>query len=559
MQCKFLPHLAIAMILLLQSCSKVSEKTSGQTSPVQMVSSPAGTNLSVDLATGYNTFQFISANGGLSPQVANFSLFDGGLSEMVAYTGSAFQQWRITDAGNGYFTIMNDASGKFATSYPYQGKQILVQGYADTTTSGAQLWSIISVGDGGYKVINKASGLAITNAGAGNLALSPYAGNSSQWWGYHLLPNMAYRDDAVVRYFERSKGSISFDQVNSIPLTYGANNGKSLWIGEDTFTDNNGGWEPATRSFPCYGGDQIQFFDVHNSALLQPASHSWDPAQTPNLVTHNSVYKYEILASPDPTNHGGTYTWPGVGVEIDNHVYMYAHEGGGAFDETVMYDFTESTDGLDWGTAVRHEVPGLSTQTTIGYAIGWVKANDGYVYAYGGLTDAFGGSYLQLARFATGTPFTWEFWDGSAWSPTVVTTSASQIRVNNSNSAAIKANSSVCYINGKFVLVEMDFGYGCPSPNSPQNIYVSTSSSPTGPFSARQAVFTIEDRINGVLSNHYVINAHPEFDNGKNELLVTYCINYTGCTGVSPCTNNLTDPYYYEAKAVRIPYSQIGL
>jgi hypothetical protein len=83
MQCKFLPHLAIAMILLLQSCSKVSEKTSGQTSPVQMVSSPAGTNLSVDLATGYNTFQFISANGGLSPQVANFSLFDGGLSETM--------------------------------------------------------------------------------------------------------------------------------------------------------------------------------------------------------------------------------------------------------------------------------------------------------------------------------------------------------------------------------------------------------------------------------------------------------------------------------------------
>ncbi|RYE12651.1 MAG: hypothetical protein EOP51_31170 [Sphingobacteriales bacterium] len=123
----------------------------------------------------------------------------------------------------------------------------------------------------------------------------------------------------------------------------------------------------------------------------------------------------------------------------------------------------------------------------------------------------------------------------------------------------MKASNTMAYINGKFVFVEMDFGYQCPNTKDAHNIYISTSSSPTGPFSQRKIVYSIPDRINGVLSNHYVINAHPQFDNGKNELLVTYCLNYTGCTGVSPCTNNRTDPYYYQAKAVRIPLSIVGM
>ncbi|WP_345331406.1 hypothetical protein [Mucilaginibacter defluvii] len=45
-------------------------------------------------------------------------------------------------------------------------------------------------------------------------------------------------------------------------------------------------------------------------------------------------------------------------------------------------------------------------------------------------------------------------------------------------------------------------------------------------------------------------------NNGRNELLVTFCLNFTGCADVSPCTNNRTDPYYYQLKAVRIPYAR---
>jgi hypothetical protein len=458
--------LILSAAILSQSCHK-SETHSAAVSKSIL---DRTTGLSLYTAGEYGTYEFLDSEDGLAAQDSAYSLFDGTTGLVATYTGDESQKWRLTYMGNGYITIMNICSGKFAQANSVNGINTLVQNSADNADD--QLWLVKPVSAKGYEVVSKTSGLAITANGANPIQLQPLTGTAAQIWGYDALPPTAYRDDQVVQYLRRYTGSISFDQVNSIPLTYGANNGKSLWIGEDTFTDNNGGWNPVTRTFPCYGGDRIQFFDVRNSALLQPASHSWDPIQTSNVITHNSTYKYEILASPDPTNHGGTYTWPGVGVEIGSHVYMYAHEGGTTFNQTVMYDFTENPGGLDWGTAVRHVVPGLSTQNTIGYAIGWVKANDSYVYVYGGLTDAFGGSYLQVARFASATPFTWQFWNGTAWGDTVVTAPSSQIRTNASNSSALKSNSSMCYINGKFVLVEMDFGYGCPSPNSLQNIYI---------------------------------------------------------------------------------------
>ncbi len=187
-----------------------------------------------------------------------------------------------------------------------------------------------------------------------------------------------------------------------------------------------------------------------------------------------------------------------------------------------------------------------------------VKPGDGYVYAYG-TSSAFLTKFFHVARFATGSPYNWTFWNGSSWVSTPDSSDPAKLGLDGNTTKDGKTNNSITYINGKYVLVEMDYGYGCPSTNDPHNIYISTSTSPTGPFNARKKVYAIQDKINGVLANHYVINAHPQFNNGRNELLVTYCLNYTGCSGVSPCTNNRTNPYYYQAKAVRIPYTIAGL
>ncbi|RYE07684.1 MAG: hypothetical protein EOP51_33765, partial [Sphingobacteriales bacterium] len=304
------------------------------------------TGLKTTAVGDYGIYRMLSSTG-QSAEISAFSQANGGTLRLVNYTGTGHQKWRITDKGDGYFTIMCLASGKYLQAYKHENYDVVIQN--SPTNADNQLWRIKTVGTKGFSVFSKVNGLATTANGINPVQLKPYnSGNTLQIWGANALPNEGYRDDEVVRFFQRTKGSISFDQVNSIALKWGANNGKSLWIGEDTYTDNNGGWNPTTKDFPCYGGRNIQFFDVRNSALLQPASKSWDPDQTVNMTTTHSPYKYEILASPDPNNHGGTFSWPGVGIEIGNHVYMYVHEGGGSFNKTVMYDFTEST-GTNWG------------------------------------------------------------------------------------------------------------------------------------------------------------------------------------------------------------------
>ncbi len=489
--------------------------------------------------------------------VQQYTSFDSGYGTAQNQKWYLIQQISGAIDGSTPFKIMNVASGLYLEAPDGNNGTQLYTDHANGYPS--QVWYLKQVGSTNNYNIQNANGLVLTNyGGSANdgapISLINQANNNTQYWTLNKIAAEAYRDDQVVQYFLRTSGSIAFDQGSSIPLSYGANSGKVLWVAEDTYSDNNGGWQPATRSYPCG-----QFFDVRNSALLQPANHSFDQSQTSNLLTHNSTYKYEILPSPDPNDHGGTYTWPGVGIEVNNHVYMYAHEGGKSFNSTVLYDFTENTSGADWGTAVRHTVSGLSDQTAVDYPTGMVKPGDGYVYAYGNMSDSYGGKYLEVARFSVNTPFSWTFWNGTAWAASPSTASAAQLGVNGGGSKSVLSNNSVSFVNGKYVLVEMDFGYGCPAPNSAQNIYISTSASPTGPFKARQKVYAISDKINGVLCNHYVTNIHPEFNNAHNELLVTYCLNFTGCSGVSTCTNGRTDPYYYELKAVRIPYTIPGL
>lgn len=526
----------------LQSCHKSEVAKKGASYAIENSS-----GLALNSVGQYGAYQLINGDGGLSAEVANFSLVDGGTGDLATYTGAAHQKYRITYVGGGYFTLMNLGSGKFAQSYNYKDAQVLIQ--ATYTGSDAQLWAIAPISDKYYKAINKADGLAITGNGASAMiTLAPYTGAASQTWGYNLLANAAYRDDQVVNFFHRKHGSISFDQGNSIPLTYGANHGKVVWVTEDTYTQNDN-LQP-NGEYKCGW-----FFDIHNSLLLQPANHSWDESQTNNIITHNSPYTYEALASPG--GHNSTETWPGVGVEIGNHVYMYAYEGPPAngFNKTVIYDFTENaTGGLDWGTGVRHEVAGVSDQDSISYSTGMVKPGDGYVYAYG-TVGIFIFKNVYVARFAESDPFNWTFWNGTTWAAKPTTAKAAIIQFIGHDDGTL-ANTAVSYINGKYVMMQMDLGFFCD--NNPHDIYMSTSSSPTGPFTNKVEVFTIEDMINGHLCNYYTPCIHPEFTNGKNELLVTYCLNYTACQ-VSTCTNGYLDPNYYQVKGVRIPYSVIGL
>ena len=515
-------------------------------------------------AFSYGTYTFTNKSSNKVMQVTaagDSMLYDHALLQQNDYTGSGtatspHQKWIIIPQEkklNGYYVykIMNTASGKYLTSHGNTAGMQLWQYRRDSLYD--QLWHILSYRNA-YIIINAGNGLAVVNknASAQNLTAITQekftASNTAAYWNISSIPAESYRDDDVVNFFHRPKienTTVAFDQGNSIPLTYGNNNGKTLWVTEDCYTcdelKDNG-------MLNCW------FFKYHNSALLQPAGNNWDPVQTPNITTHNSPQSnLEIIASPG--NHNSTYSWPGVGIEVNNHVYMYCWESraGTLSPNQVLYDFTENDNGVDWGTAIRTTPHGMSGQVKVVYSNGMVKPGDGYVYVFGSKGVGLG-SNIYLARFPQADAQAWQFWNGTAWDTALNSTKTAAITIGSTISA--QANTAVSYVNGKYVMMSMDLGFFCDP--TVHNIYISTSSSPQGPFTAPAIVFTINDMFYGHLARYYTPAIHPQFDNGHNELLLTYCLNYSGCAE-SPCVNGEQDPNFYQVKAVRVPYSLIGL
>lgn len=525
----------------------------------------SGTDLSatVNTAFGYGTFTFSNKSSNKVMQVsgADSMLYDYDLVQQATYTGTGIatapnQKWIIIPQNiqlHGYpvYRIMNIASGKFLTSPNNNIGAQLLQYRKDSSLN--QLWHIQALNNA-YIIINAGNTLAVVNKNGSSENFTAITQekfvntNTAAYWTITKIPDESYRDDDVVNFFHRPKienTTVAFDQGNSIPLTFGNNNGKSLWITEDCYT-----WDELKDN----GLLNCWFFKYHNSALLQPAGSNWDPAQTPNITTHNSTAgNLEIIASPG--DHSATYSWPGVGVELNNHVYLFCWESanGSIPENQVLYDLTENDNGLDWGTAIRTTPKGMSGQTTIVYSNGMVKSNDGYVYAYGSKGVGLG-SYIYLARFPKNNTQQWQFWNGTTWNTIPDPQRSAAIKVG--PAASTQANTAISYVNGKYVMMTMDLGYFCDP--AVHNIYISTATSPQGPFTQPKLVFTINDIFLGHLARYYTPAIHPQFNNEHNELLVTYCLNYSACAQ-SACVNNSQDPNFYQVKGVRIPYSLIGL
>jgi len=524
----------LASAIVVQSCRKnETAKTGSLTTNFDHTTGLAALRTAGD----YDTYQLISAVDGTSGQIANLSLANGGTVNLSAYTGTAHQKWRITYVGGGNYTIMNMGSGKFLQSYLYNGKQVLIQNSADNADD--QLWGIAPESGNGYHAINKASNLAITANGSNVMGLYPYTASATQIWGYNTLGPTAYRDDQVVNFFHRtltSQGSVAFDQGSSIPLS----DGRVLWIAEDSFDGNE---LTPDGNLKCY------YLEYRNSVIIQPASHSWDPALTPNVtITNSSDGRPKQVFDIQPNTE---WTWPGVGIQVGNKVYVYAGEGSGlGATNQALYVLTPGV-GTNIANVQRTTPAGMSGQTQVGFALGFVKPGDGYVYAYGGQGVFFNATHVNVARFAESDPQTWTFWNGTSWDTTLNPSTIATL-------ASTQQNVTVSYLNGKYIMMQMDLGYFC-DPTS-HDIYISTSSSPTGPFTTPVKVFTIEDMYQGHLNRYYTPMIHPEFDNGKNELLITYCVNFGACTtNIPDCQNNEMQSIEYQVKGVRVPYSLIGL
>ncbi|HWZ14141.1 MAG TPA: RICIN domain-containing protein [Mucilaginibacter sp.] len=572
MKTKLLACTLVLGLIVAISCNKNELKpgqspTVGLKTKVRSGSPPAS----------YATFQITNVFSGKLLEVRGDSTLmraqnSPGNVQQYASAGSGLgiagnQKWYLIQQGTGAITsttpfkIMNVANGMFLEA---------PNGTSGTTlwvdhTNGfpSQIWNIQQVSGQTYYVIKNSNGLVLTDHGNSTANGAPIteetASNSTtQYWSLSSITAEAYRDDVVVTFFHRgavANTTVAFDQGNSIPLTNGGNNGKVLWITQDAY---------ASSQLQSNGQLFCQFFSYHNSGLLQPSTTNWASASTPNITTTSNagtgINELEIVKSPGA--HNSTYTWPGAGVEVGSNVLLNSYESanGSTPANQVLYSIAESTSSTAWGAATRLTPNGMSGQTKMSFSVGMIKKPAGdTVYVYGAQSTFFNANAITLARFAANNPSVWSYWRGHSWASTPDTTSLSgAITVGSGTST--QANVMVSYVNGKYVMMQLDLGYFC-DPN-PHGIYISTATSPFGPFTAPKLVYTINDWYNGHLAKYYTPIVHGEFVNGLNELLVTYCLNYNaqgGSCSTTTCFNNNQDPNYYQIKGVRIPYSIIGL
>lgn len=343
-------------------------------------------------------------------------------------------------------------------------------------------------------------------------------------------PLAAYKDTVATNFFRRESGLIAADNAISVPLS----NGKVFWNFGDSYIDT---YNPKDGTVPC-------LFQVRNAAIVQPKD-DWNWKNSKTLTGTNTTGVKSLFKNNADEDH---FMWPGSGFQYKDTMYMYCSSllrtGNGAFD------FKQSGNDLwakltvpDMKVVKYTELPNFDT---IYFGCGYVKDEaNGIVYAFG-YKSFYIESNVFVARFSLKDPNTnWTFWDGRSW--VTDATHAKPITRGASNSVY------VCKIRNKYVLVSSEFSVAC---DMGKKIYVSTSDHPTGPFTDRKEIYSIDDRERGHSPFFYSVFPHPEYINKKNELLITYCINgYEKC--VPFCEHGKANPDYYRARAIRVPLQLI--
>jgi len=329
-----------------------------------------------------------------------------------------------------------------------------------------------------------------------------------------------YKDVAFIEFFRRTNGIVACDGAFSVPLS----DGRVLWFFGDSYLD-------------CYRDGTVPcLFQVRNVGMV----HEKDDLQHVRpLLGKQSGIKSLFRNATDAE----TWFWPESGFQQGNSVYIYLID----LKKTGSGPLGFAAIGRDyWGKMRLPDLDSidyipLPSFNGIDFGGGFAPNANGQTYAFGHKRHGISVS-IYLARFPTANPeANWTFWDGTGWSANV--TNAAVITKQDATSV------NVCKIKDKFLITSSQFSLGC---DQGKEIYLSTASAPTGPYSPRKRIFTVDDTYEGHYPFFYLPITHPEFTNGKDELLITYCIN-----GYEPCTRSCVDgrmnPDHYRPRAIRVP------
>lgn len=335
----------------------------------------------------------------------------------------------------------------------------------------------------------------------------------------------SYKDQLFTDYFKCSEGWIAGDGAYSIPIS----DNKSLWTFGDSYIDS---FDSVTGKVPCLfqGRNAAMIFDIKNPSFITTIRNSNREA---TLFSYGSDRKF--------------WFWPASGFINSDTVYVFLNrlrttkEGG-------MWGFA----GVDTGYVAKMPATNLSKISysiipltdSINFGVSVIEEGD-YTLLYGIRDNGFGND-LFLARFKRGNLYSiWEYFDGEDW--------GKDIKNIKKIHSEFTASFYICKIKNTYSLITTEFSVNC---DQGKNIFIATSGNPQGPFLNQHSVWQVDDTLKGHYPFFYMANAHPEFDNGKEELLITYCINgYGNC--VETCTDNKMDPDVYRPRAIRVPFNLI--
>jgi hypothetical protein len=341
-----------------------------------------------------------------------------------------------------------------------------------------------------------------------------------------VSPSAAYKDEAFTAFFQQTNHWAAGDVATTIPLS----DGRVLWLFGDSYIDQ---FDPASGSLPA-------LFNARNAVMLQNTN---DPMHPQTLCRFKSGDK-SFFRPPDAGQaEFWPCFWPGAGFQSDRTVYVYLTEmqktsQGGMWGFTAVGQYWAKMSFPELKVTSYVKLPSFNG---IFAWCGFVSdQHSGFTYAYGDKHHSIG-SDVFVARFPTKRPeSSWTFWDGNGWNASA--TNAGVI----AQGASISVN--VCKVRDKFLLVTTEFSVAC---DQGREIYLLTSDHPTGPFSRRKMIFTVDDAVSGHHPFFYSAVSHPEFINSDG-LLITYCIN-----GYEPCVPTSVHgrmiPDYYRPRAIRLP------
>ncbi len=338
-------------------------------------------------------------------------------------------------------------------------------------------------------------------------------------------PPQTYKDQTFTNHFKQTSGIVAMDGGYSIPLS----DGRSLFTYSDSYVDN---YNFTTNTVPC-------LFQVRNGM------------QTYNIADPSQQTTYLGSGTPASFFQVGTdnnyWFWPQHGYQQNDTIYVFLQRlhsiATAPFFEVIDSNYIAKIHFPDLTVSGYSLLP---SKNGISFGTSVVK-DGGYCYVYGIKGNGFGND-LFVARYPENNIYaTWEYLDGFIWTTNPV------------NADVIHAE--FCYsfyvtkVNGKYILITCEFSVGC---NQGKTIYTQISDYPYGPFANRKEVWKVDDTLNGNYPFFYFGLAHPEFPNGNNELLITYCINGYG-TCENTCIGGQMDPNVYRPKAIRVPYSVMGI